>query len=636
MSWISTLNETYEYLKDYEKNNPGKVSGIYPPGIITQNAHVDVVLDEKGEFLRASLIPKEDSQTPLPATIKSLARTSSPVPHVLFDNLLYVAGDIRTFIPEQRRDPYDEYFTPYIEQLEKWLSDSNNMYIRSVYQYLQQKRLTKDLIDSNVLQLDDKHQLDPKVKHQSSDQMKYLVRFTIQTKGETVKLWEEAKFLEEYSEYYINSLEAEDGEFCYATGKTGYMTELHGKNIRFAGDGAKLISANDDSGFTFRGRGDLAEEMLQISYESSEKAHSALRWLIRNQAYKKNGYTVVAWQNDTLETIQPMVDSDNIFGDPDDEEVLDTGDVFAKKLKRLMTGIKTEINSGSKVNIMALDAATPGRLSIQYYAEKQAIDYLDSILKWHKDLAWIHRFKTKKVERKGKEVNKSYAFLGAPSPYDIVLCAFGNEQSGLLKIPEKDKFVNQQLKRILPCIVDGTKLPRDFMRGAYANAIRPVSKEKYNWLKCLSVACSLTKKYYIDMEGEEYEMALDREQTDRSYLYGRLLAIADRIESKALESKKSEGGESKRQTTAMRYMEPLSKRPYKTWKNIELKLTPYWKMLNQNSASYYKKELNQVMELFEAADFMNNRALEPLFLLGYHCQSSDFYKSKKTEETSND
>jgi len=57
------------------------------------------------------------------------------------------------------------------------------------------------------------------------------------------------------------------------------------------------------------------------------------------------------------------------------------------------------------------------------------------------------------------------------------LCAFGTEQNNILKIGDKDKFLNQQLRRLLPCIVDGARLPSDFVKGAYFNAINPQSKE---------------------------------------------------------------------------------------------------------------------------------------------------------------
>ena len=62
-------------------------------------------------------------------------------------------------------------------------------------------------------------------------------------------------------------------------------------------------------------------------------------------------------------------------------------------------------------------------------------------------------------------------------------------------------------------------------------------------------------------------MALDRERSSRDYLYGRLLALADGLESHALRVAKES-----RQTNAERLMHRFSQRPYTTWRTIELAL----------------------------------------------------------------
>ncbi len=71
------------------------------------------------------------------------------------------------------------------------------------------------------------------------------------------------------------------------------------------GDGAKLISSNDTSGFTFLGRFLTSEQACGVSLEVSQKAHNALLWLISRQGEvffvkgdkgrKEPGLTVVAW-----------------------------------------------------------------------------------------------------------------------------------------------------------------------------------------------------------------------------------------------------------------------------------------------------------------------------------------------------
>ena len=53
-------------------------------------------------------------------------------------------------------------------------------------------------------------------------------------------------------------------------------------------------------------------------------------------------------------------------------------------------------------------------------------------------------------------------------------------------------------------------------------------------------------------------MALDKEETNRSYLYGRLLAVADRIEYRTYDEK-----DKARVTNAKRYMSTFRRDPLK-------------------------------------------------------------------------
>ncbi len=66
-------------------------------------------------------------------------------------------------------------------------------------------------------------------------------------------------------------------------------------------------------------------------------------------------------------------------------------------------------------------------------------------------------------------------------------------------------------------------------------------------------------------------MALDETRNTRDYLFGRILAIADVMEERALSE-----AEKKRPTNATRYMQQFSQRPFSTWKQIHELLTPYF------------------------------------------------------------
>ncbi len=115
-------------------------------------------------------------------------------------------------------------------------------------------------------------------------------------------------------------------------------------------------------------------------------------------------------------------------------------------------------------------------------------------------------------------------------------------------------------------------------------------------------------------------MALDHDRKTRDYLYGRLLALAEHLEGRALYV----AGE-QRETNAGRLMQRFADRPYSTWRTIETSLTPYKVRLRTKRGAFLHKleeEMDAVEDLFQTDDFLSDRRLSGEFLLGYHCQRS--------------
>lgn len=113
-------------------------------------------------------------------------------------------------------------------------------------------------------------------------------------------------------------------------------------------------------------------------------------------------------------------------------------------------------------------------------------------------------------------------------------------------------------------------------------------------------------------------MALQQDNASRDYLFGRLLAVANKIEKVALSS-----SEANRLTTAERFMTQFVNRPASTWLNISNALVPYQQRLFNNYQGYdnaTKALLMQITDRFNPADFTSNQKLTPEFLLGFHNQ----------------
>ena len=119
-------------------------------------------------------------------------------------------------------------------------------------------------------------------------------------------------------------------------------------------------------------------------------------------------------------------------------------------------------------------------------------------------------------------------------------------------------------------------------------------------------------------------MSLEEGRNSRDYLYGRLLAVAENIEERALHAVNE-----KRETSAAKLMQRFSSRPCSTWRNLELALIPYKNRLRSKRPSVLlerEKLLDAVMEQFQPGEFIDDGALSGEFLLGYHCQRAALWK----------
>ena len=128
-------------------------------------------------------------------------------------------------------------------------------------------------------------------------------------------------------------------------------------------------------------------------------------------------------------------------------------------------------------------------------------------------------------------------------------------------------------------------------------------------------------------------MRLDTENRSRDYLFGRLLAVAEKLESTALWV-----ADEKRSTNAERYMQRFAVRPLSTWLQIELSLEPYKNRLRSNRYMGFlrnrEKEIDEIMaalnELRDNADVSLDKPLDGEFLLGYHSQRMAYRNSPNT------
>jgi CRISPR-associated protein Csd1 len=620
MNWMQKLYETYnncEGMIGY--SNDPRERPLLPICHITTQAHIEILIDGEGNFFEAHLIMnKEDMTTIIPSSESSASRTGSrPANHPLCDKLQYIAGDFRTYggsVTSGFAKDKDEPYKSYIQTLEDWChSEFAHPKAKAILKYVKKRTVVHDLSNAQILLIDintskflkkDDTKRDKNTKDIFSilnDQEQAFIRWMVEIPSDfETKVWQDETLWNSWINYYLHTKEIEP--FCFVTGKETVLTTNHPKYLRREGDGAKLISSNDTSGFTFRGRFLDDQQACNISLEVSQKAHYALIWLISRQGYQMDDLAIVAWATNGDE-IPPLF-----------MNVSDTDQKIGKDLSKKIAGYNTKVDPNADVVVLALDSASPGRMAIIYYRELKSSDFLRRLENWQENCGWLHTYRFIDKQR--------VPFIGAPVPKDIALAAYGVNRMGDFKAD--NDLVKATTKRILPCIIDGQPIPGDIVESAVHKASNRIALENWQWEKTLSITCALFRKYKEGKEG--YEMALDETRTTRDYLYGRLLAIADRLEEQALY--KSEKG---RATNATRYMQQFSQHPYRTWGQLHSTLIPY--MVQLNGAFFYKNKISEVKNLFNTEDFINDKPLSGEYLLGYYSQREKFFEKKEEGST---
>lgn len=642
MSYVNELIDLYN--KNQDKIGVIEYRGdipyvLLPPFHTTVTAQITVTIDQNGNFMRAELVAQDDKMTIIPVTEKSGSRTAGKEPHPLCDNLRYLAGD------------YKEYYKDdgvcnelYMSQIEKWEKSAySHEKVKAIYLYLKKATLIKDLVEQKIIKLNDNNQIDDKESIEGIVQTKAFVRFIIRSTGENLhreipdECWKDRTLQDCYIQY-VRSQEREKG-MCYLTGNMESISYLHSKKIRNEGDGAKLISANDSQNFTYRGRFTNREEAVAVGSETSQIVHNTLKWIIRKQGDFFDTMTIVTWESDQLSMPKWNMDTESIITEyeneqeendldswdddwSEEEEVSDGNPITAEKFYKALNGYGKKVDNTSNMILLAFDAATPGRLAMIENVTLDAARYLKNIEKWHNDCNWIHE--------KWKD-GKRIQFWGMVGVRDIADILFGIENKGRLSIVDGNgkKLYAEVAKRLLPCIWYGSNIPYDYVNLAVVKASNPLAyKERKNWKRVLTLACSMVKKDEKDRNKEEWDVALDKSAKDRSYLYGRLLAVADRIEYMTYDAK-----DNGRITNAKRYMSTFSQRPYETWKVIEENIQPYLAKLDVVKRKYYENLLSEICNLFDIDKFKENKKLDGLYLIGFHSQEYDLrFKKENSEE----
>ena len=586
MGLLQKALETYEVMEGlvciYEE---GKEEPLAPIGHMVTKAQIEVTINAEGQFIGAKLADK-DRKIIIPVTEESSGRTSSPAAHPLCEQLGYLLGD-------------DEVkFDLYINGLTQWCqTDYVHPKARAVLVYVRQRTLRDDLTNAGL----------------STDKEKDMICWRVVGLGidDNTAVWEDVALMKAYSSYYLSQKQGKTN-LCMLTGEDTHITWQHLKGAFSLNGNAKIISANDSANFTYRGRFAEPEEAASVGYLASQKAHNALKWLISTQGTTQGGRAFVCWNPQGHTVPKPTLPFHFQF---EEEEVLPDYNSYREDLRRKLAGYRDEWQPEEQVIIAAFDAATTGRLAITYYNEMLGSDFLERLARWDETCCW----------------KDDYHGVQSPLLYSIIAFAFGTPRGEAGKVEPDEKLVAPQMQRLLSCRIDQAAFPLDIMQALVAKAGNLQIYSKTNRNKLLCITCAAIQKYYIDHQKGEFKLALEPERKDRSYQWGRLLAVMEKIE------RDTYNADEKREPNAIRMQSVFVKRPgYAFMVIMEQLKNAYYPRLHMGLRTKYERLIGEIMEqlhlsLKEPEDY--GTPLTESYLPGYYLQKSALYTKKETEET---
>ena len=559
----------------------GETEPLAPISHIMARPQIVITLDQNGTFVAAQALDKNAPKIIIPATEESAGRTvkAAELPHPLCDYLRYL-------LPQNQVEHQH-----YISQLSAWASSSyTHPKLHAVLNYVQGGTILTDLRQSGM-----------------DAEEKAAVCWVVNGLGETLNgpCWTDQALMKAFIDYYREKRTDTSPSLCMISGELEIPAEQHPKGIVAKYGNAKLISANDSSGFTYRGRFDDAAQAATVGYAASQKAHSVLRWLVANQSVSFGGRTFLCWNPQGIQV--PRVTGPMGRRSGTAQRAANPSQ-YQKQLREALSGWKEDLPQSAGVVIAAFDAATTGRLAVTYYNELLASDFLDRLHDWEASCCWE---------------NGPYG-IQSPSLFQIVSWAFGTPRNGKAEVD--DRILSQQMQRLVACRVDKAPFPLDIERALAEKASHLLLYEGENRQKLLFTTCAAIRKYHRDHLMEEWDMALDKNCSDRSYLFGRLLAIADAIENNTYTD------EDRRETNAILMQKAFTLRPMTTWSALWDKLRPYSKRLAQSKPGlyrFYHSMIDDILSRFSPFDSALNQKLDDIYLLGYSHQRA--YRTEKSD-----
>ncbi|MGI6349682.1 MAG: type I-C CRISPR-associated protein Cas8c/Csd1 [Eubacteriales bacterium] len=634
------------------------------------NDVLQIVLDDKGVPDHLNFIER-DTYIIFPITEDSLNRTSNVFAHPLCDDMQYLSKSLD-----------EEKYTHYCEQNELWLNgvlselsncaDQRVGEVEDIKVFLQQIRemvLSKDILklveeliakQYKVLEQDDAKaqegaimsiEFKPATKESKAEIKKINLSKAFITFG---KYFTDAqkrdiditknRLLHQAHIRYIQRMQAEQTEkfdLCDISGQRMYCTD---RNRGLLGRG-KIISVSNHTE-TYRGRFRDGSEVVRLGADTSEKIHLMLKFFLEHRDNAQglyNNTTAVIWFSDDIlnrrefSLYDPTAEASDSWNNlPEEEyESRSLSDVRAVEWKKILRGEKAlpKEEETDFFYFMTINKISNGRIAIQSTRTMPITTFLKNLQHWNKTCSWERwNFNTKEYEDR------------TPRPWDIVRFVYGIEKDDGRVDCLKDELKSLAFQRLLPAIIDGLPLPKDMGRQIFSNYKNRIGFEK-NWPYLQYMSCALLNKVRQDKGKERRLPMLEKDKQTRDYLYGRLLAVYEKVETDAMtavialsdakvEGESQDKSKSSRITNVEKVWAAFFQSPERMLGMLHTRIRPYLNKLKADRAGsyyYYNRLIGEIQtDIRNAESYLvnKNKALNEDAVFGYYAQNRELYKSR--------
>ena len=597
---------------------------LYHTSLKSNGSNIILIkLNKDGTFYKAEFMPDNQSII-FPVTRDSVARSgSNPAPHPLVDKLSY-------YVQEISQSQYDEFHN----QLANWVSfckeDEVKDYLTKIQRFILRADFLKIVLNSLFGESYQRENLkvtyqDLNGKSKTIDLSACFIEFSIVQyhgfKDQSVTTYRE---LHRSFISFVRAFQDNMG-VCNISGRNEEITNKH----RGLMGNAKIISVSN-KGEAYKGRFKEREDVFSVGYETSEKIHLMIKYLLENNnssTWLGSSQYLINWFSDDLanksqlDIVKPEFDS--LFEDEEDDmeerhQLIRPNAVNQEIGSSFIKGRKFFSNDATYY-IAILNKTSNGRIALKYFRQLQVSQLLKNLENWQDTYSWEAKTKSGIYKQKTPNFN------------EIINAAYGVDRGRYLEL-DNDSFRSDQYQQLVTALIDGKAIPNTIVKKLEANI-----KHRQNYPKCWhslqQVSLAILHKQY----GREFNPMVDHENTNRSYLFGRLLAIFELMEAQRY---RIEGGNQERITNAERYWNAYTSQPAKLMMNLVNKIKPYEETVKLNSRGIYnklEKEREEIISLL--SPLMTNKDInDPLdyqFIFGYYSEKHYFYTKKEKNESEN-